>query len=388
MQTQSTPRYPTSQVGYPIADPSPSLRLSSSTCLAVARMRRACGSLAAARSALAVASRSLRAQQQPTFRSGTQIVLAVRRRSPTRSSGSCPTSTQDDFEVFDNDKPQPLVFFENETQPITVVVMLDTSGSMTGNDLRCCEQAAEQFLIRLLPDDKAKVGAFNDKIEISARFTNNRDELDRRRQGPRLRQRHAALGRDRRRASTSSKGIDGRRVILVFTDGDDTASRVGLRHGDRSRARGRSDGLRDRARERILQRRARWSAAKPDGGLRKLADETGGGYFELKKTADLGADLHARRAGAAQPVRAGLHADRSSTARSHKLAVRMKTAGHDRAGAPQLSQSGQPLRTVSELTRRCQRRPATVENDHHEPIVCSETGHSGRSKETHPSRNA
>ena len=27
--------------------------------------------------------------------------------------------------------------------------------------------------------------------------------------------------------------------------------------------------------------------SKPDGGLRKIADETGGGYFELKKTSDL-----------------------------------------------------------------------------------------------------
>ena len=62
-----------------------------------------------------------------------------------------PDLTQDDFEVFDNDKPQPIVFFENEVQPITVVVMLDTSGSMTLT-LDLLKQAAEQFLIRLLPD--------------------------------------------------------------------------------------------------------------------------------------------------------------------------------------------------------------------------------------------
>ena len=48
-----------------------------------------------------------------------------------------PDLSQDDFEVLDNDKPQPIVVFDNESQPITVVVMLDTSGSMTGVDRSC-----------------------------------------------------------------------------------------------------------------------------------------------------------------------------------------------------------------------------------------------------------
>ena len=42
-----------------------------------------------------------------------------------------PDLAQEDFEVFDNEKPQPIVYFDNSIQPITVVVMLDTSGSMT-----------------------------------------------------------------------------------------------------------------------------------------------------------------------------------------------------------------------------------------------------------------
>jgi hypothetical protein len=39
--------------------------------------------------------------------------------------------TKEDFEVFDNEKPQALTYFDNSIHPITVVVMLDTSGSMT-----------------------------------------------------------------------------------------------------------------------------------------------------------------------------------------------------------------------------------------------------------------
>ena len=54
--------------------------------------------------------------------------------------------------------------------------MLDTSGSMTLS-IGLLKQASEQFLIRLLKEDKAKVGAFNDKIQVGSHFTNNRDEL-------------------------------------------------------------------------------------------------------------------------------------------------------------------------------------------------------------------
>ena len=45
--------------------------------------------------------------------------------------------------VLENEKPQQLVVFENQNQPITVVVMLDTSGSMTGS-IKLLKEAAEQ----------------------------------------------------------------------------------------------------------------------------------------------------------------------------------------------------------------------------------------------------
>src|SRR5207247_8896593 len=66
----------------------------------------------------------------PTFKSGTQVVslfVTVADAQRRLVAGL----TQEEFDVFDNDKPQPIVFFQNEIQPISVVVMLDTSGSMT-----------------------------------------------------------------------------------------------------------------------------------------------------------------------------------------------------------------------------------------------------------------
>jgi Ca-activated chloride channel family protein len=223
------------------------------------------------------------AAQQPTFKAGTRLVSMF--ATVTDAQGRLvPNLVKEDFEILDNDKAQPIVFFQDEIQPITVVVMLDTSGSMTAS-ISLLKKAAEQFLLRLLPADKGRVGAFNDKIDLNSRFTNDRDELISAAKdldygnGTRLWD-AVALALD------ELQGKDGRRVILVFTDGDDTSSRV--RMGtvmDRARA---DDvmvyaiGLESRYFNGQQQVRTR-----PDSGLKKIAEETGGGYFELKNSADL-----------------------------------------------------------------------------------------------------
>src|SRR5712691_11949216 len=162
--------------------------------------------------------------QQPTFKTGTQVVSLFVTVADAQKR-LVPDLTKDDFEVFDNEKPQTITYFDNSIHPITVVVMLDTSGSMTLT-IDLLKRAAEQFLIRLLPDDKVKVGAFNDKVQISSRFTNNRDQLISSVRdldygnGTRLWD-AVALSLD------ELKGVEGRKVILLFTDGDDTSSKVG-----------------------------------------------------------------------------------------------------------------------------------------------------------------
>ena len=277
--------------------------------------------------ALAVAialSIGLAAQQPqgPTFKAGTQVVsLFVTVQDAQKRL--VPDLTQQDFEVADNDKPQPITYFDNSIHPINVVVMLDTSGSMTLT-IDLLKRAAEQFLIRLLPDDKAKVGAFNDKIQLGAHFSNNRDQLVSEVRdldygnGTRL---WDAVG-----ASLDElKNLDGRRVILVFTDGDDTASKISL---GRVVERGRAEevmiyaiGLESRYFD--GQRMVR---SKPDSGLRKIADETGGGYFELTRADDLAPtftkiaqELHSQYVIGFSPT--------SLDNKVHKLTVKMKQPG-------------------------------------------------------------
>ena len=222
--------------------------------------------------------------QQPTFRTGTRTV-ALYATVIDAQKRLVPDLTQEDFEVTDNDKPQSIDVFVREVQPITVVVMLDTSASMTGN-LELLSRAAEQFVIRMLPKDKGLVGAFNDKIEFfPATFTANRDTLI-------ASLRDLDFGNPTRLYDAIAASmerlhkIDGRRVVLVFTDGDDTGSRVNvndvLEQARANEAMIYAVGLRS-----DYFNGSRQVRSKPDSGLKRLAEETGGGYFELDKTADL-----------------------------------------------------------------------------------------------------
>jgi len=123
----------------------------------------------------AMMSIALGAQQGPTFKTGTQVVSIFATVTDAQKRLVLDL-TQDDFTIFDNEKPQPVVYFDSSIRPINVVVMLDTSGSMTLT-IDLLKQAAEQFLLRLLPEDQARVGAFNDKIQFNARWSNDRDQL-------------------------------------------------------------------------------------------------------------------------------------------------------------------------------------------------------------------
>ena len=231
-----------------------------------------------------VAASIVIAQQEPTFKSGTRIVSVI--ATVIDAQGRLvPDLEQEDFTILDNGKPQTISFFEDEVRPFTAVVMLDFSASMTAN-LELLKRASEQFLIRLLPQDKAQVGAFSDKIQFSGQFTSDRDDLI----GA---LKELQFGNPTRLFDATYQSIDelkstsGRRVVVIFTDGDDTASRLG------------ANDVLDSAKDHETMIYAiglestfyigpgRMQRTRPDRMLRKFADETGGGYFELKKTDDL-----------------------------------------------------------------------------------------------------
>src|SRR5207244_9858921 len=166
--------------------------------------------------------------------------------------------------------------------------------------------------------------AFNDKIQFGRRFTGNRDELVSDVKdldygnGTRLWDAVAA-------SLDELKSIEGRRVILVFTDGDDTQSSTRLGTVI-DRARNEDVMVYGIGFESVYFNGQRMVRTRPDGGLQKLADETGGGYFELTKASDLAPtftrvaqELHSQYVLGFTPTQLDN--------RVHKLTVRVKQTG-------------------------------------------------------------
>ena len=100
--------------------------------------------------------------QQTVFRGGSAAVR-VFATVMDRDGRLVTTLTQDNFEVRDDGKPQPITQFDNSPRPIRLIVMLDVSGSMEGN-LPLLRDAGAQLFARLGPDDVARVGAFGREV--------------------------------------------------------------------------------------------------------------------------------------------------------------------------------------------------------------------------------
>jgi VWFA-related protein len=107
--------------------------------------------------------------QQPTFR-GRSDLVRVFVTVMDRDGRLVTDLAQNDFEVRDDGKPQPITTFDNSPLPIRLIVMLDVSGSMVGN-LPLLHAASSQLFTRLGPDDAARLGTFGHEVEISPTFT-------------------------------------------------------------------------------------------------------------------------------------------------------------------------------------------------------------------------
>jgi Ca-activated chloride channel family protein len=222
--------------------------------------------------------------QQPTFRSSDTVIVPVPTTVVDKEGRLVPNLEREHFSILDNGKPQEIVVFQNSVEPFTAVVMLDFSASMT-NHLELLKEATEQFILRMLRTDRAQVGAFSDKIQFSGTFTSDRDDLI-------FALRDLQFGNPTRLydAIYESQAMlvkeTGRKVVVVFTDGEDTYSKRSF--GDvLDRARQENVMIYAIGLESEMAVGGRIQRSRPDRSLKRLAEETGGGYFELKKTAEL-----------------------------------------------------------------------------------------------------
>jgi len=232
---------------------------------------------------LAAAGTAVVGQDQGVFRRDVQTVAIY--ATVTDSAGRLvPDLEREHFEVFDDGLPQKLTLFRSDNQPVSVVVMLDTSGSMTMN-IDLLKLAAEAFVIRLHPQDRARIGSFSDDIRIDPpQFTSSRDDLIRVLHND-IRYGNPTFLWDAINVSMNALANEkGRRVVLVFTDGDDFKSVA--TDFDQLLARAQSEETMVYAIG--LQSNFAGQTTRPDRRLKVISAVTGGGYYELTKTSELG----------------------------------------------------------------------------------------------------
>ena len=287
---------------------------------------------------LALFALALPAGQQ-TFKIGAHTV-AVHATVTSKDGRLVPNLVMDDFEIKDDGKVQPISVFSNEVQPISVVVMLDRSGSMRGN-VGLVQAAARAFVSKLEGQDKARIGVFADRIEIHpAEFTNDRDDL--------LRILHSEmpvtgptpLWNALDQAITALRGQEGRRVVLVFSDGGDSPANFSFKNRSIMDVMRRAQQenvmvyaiglsttvLRGRSGGGIGAMTGSMTSVRPDPGLSMVAEDTGGGYFELSRAenlattfAEVAEELHHQYAMGFEPARLD--------DKMHKLEVKVKKNG-------------------------------------------------------------
>ena len=287
---------------------------------------------------------------QAPFRSGAYTV-AVYATVADHTGRMVPNLEGTAFEIYDNGKRQTITTFANDVQPITVVMMLDRSGSMYRN-FSLVQRAAQAFVERMIPGDKARVGSFAARVQVDPRgFTSDRGELldilrtELQEAGP------TPLWNAINVGITALLHEQGRRVILVFTDGIDRPMNGGnnaslrdvMRRAQHEGVMVYAIGL---ASQQVGPGRGRGPAVatpgggfgsfggfgsrpdvqKPDPGLPRIAAETGGGYFELTRANDLAAtfarvadELHHQYALGFEPTKLD--------GKMHRVQVRLTTPG-------------------------------------------------------------
>lgn len=235
-------------------------------------------------------------QQEPTFSSEVKVVnifATVRDKSGTLIRDL----TKEQFEVFEDGRPQQIRYFSQESDlPLTIGLLVDTSFSQ-GRVLEQERAASYRFLDEVLRQnkDQAVVIQFDQAVVIRQGLTSSHKDLQ---------DTLALLDLPSREQAAEGSGTllydavrqasiqimreqQGRKAFVVLTDGVDVGSSVSL-----------TDAIEAAQRANTLVYSILFSdesyyggrALGPSGAgvLKRLSKETGGGYFEVSKTRGIG----------------------------------------------------------------------------------------------------
>jgi Ca-activated chloride channel family protein len=134
---------------------------------------------------------------------------------------------KDEFKIFENDKEQRIIDFYAETRAITMAILIDTSGSMR-DKIREVHAAAGAFVDTIREIDNALVIDFDDNVFLIQDLTNDHEAL---REAITSTEPLGATSLfDALHAAYRKIGqIDGRKAVILLSDGEDTSSQFGFK---------------------------------------------------------------------------------------------------------------------------------------------------------------
>ena len=131
---------------------------------------------------------------------------------------------QKDFRIFENGIEQKVDYFQSVERPFTVILMIDVSPS-TAFQIEEIHAAANTFINQLRPNDKVMVVAFDDTVQVLCRPTNDKRVLRMAINGAQFGDGTSLYEAVDQVISRELRQIEGKKAVVIFTDGVDTTSR-------------------------------------------------------------------------------------------------------------------------------------------------------------------
>jgi Ca-activated chloride channel family protein len=163
------------------------------------------------------------------FRTGVELIN-VTATVTDRSGRFVPNLRKEDFRVYEDGEEQPVTHFSNERVPVSLGIVLDTSGSMEGEKMTAAKQALNRFLFQLLDrQDEVFLYRFDSHPELVEGWSTDRERIAS--QLARIRPRGATTLFDAvaEAVPLAQTGRHRKKAVVVISDGNDTSSRTSIR---------------------------------------------------------------------------------------------------------------------------------------------------------------
>lgn len=198
-----------------------------------------------------------------------------------------------DFQIFEDGIEQEVAGFEPTEQPFTVLLLLDTSGSMS-NNIAELANAASIFVRQLRPDDQLMAVAFTDYVDVLFQITKVKDLRKEIKLRQKPRDGNTMIYDAVKFAQKKMKKISGRKAIILFSDGQgggfDASAKDNLRDAEEQEPLIYTVQFKPFFSEPpnyVDKKEFYKSIAEANDYMCDLAQKTGGRSYQLEEVADL-----------------------------------------------------------------------------------------------------